>query len=195
MKKDKTKKSQKDIILTQPTATQTVEEQNIPTLEDNQQIAIEDTCPIEENTQDTPEEVTQKAVFEEGDWGDRVTDFMATYPIAKNFAKMIGEEIVKDKALHNDKNCLEKALCRVFVKVYVEPQELAKDQKFLDAYILNDENIKKAIIDNYLDELQSKMPPKAMSSRGQMTITPPDRPKSIAQAGAVIKAMLTNRRI
>jgi hypothetical protein len=43
--------------------------------------------------------------------------------------------------------------------------------------------------------LENSRPPKAISSRGKITLTPPDRPKSIAEAGNVIKSMLKNRRI
>lgn len=201
MKKDKNNKSQEDIILTQPTPAIVVEEQYIPThnqqnQQDQQAIQpTQDQQHQEETPSDTPISQQTKLIFEREDWNSKVDSFFKTYPKAKNFVRMIGEEIVKDKALHNDENCLEKALCRVFVNVYVEPQNLAQDSNFLNEYIYDNDAIKKTIIDNYLEELQSAMPPKAIASRGHITLTPPDRPNSIAQAGEVIKAMLTNRRI
>ncbi|MDE7079855.1 MAG: hypothetical protein K2O95_07060 [Clostridia bacterium] len=148
----------------------------------------------EEKNADTPSE-TKIAVYESKEWQSKVEEFFEKYPVAKGFASMIGEQIVNDDGLSYDDNCLEKALARVFDKVYVPPKELVKDQQFLEKYVYQDENIKNAVIEKYLEELENNRQPKSFSSRGKITLTPPDRPKSIAEAGNVIKSMLKNRRI
>ena len=148
----------------------------------------------EETTIDTPDEIEQ-AVYEREGWQAKVEEFFKTYPVAKGFASMIGEQIVADPLLSNDEHCLEKALARVFDKVYVPPKDLIRNQEFLENYVYKDETIKNAIVERYLEALEKSRPPKAISSRGKITLTPPDKPKSIAEAGSLIKSMLNNRRI
>ncbi len=146
---------------------------------------IDKDTPIDENM----------PVYEQVGWKDKVQRFLHDYPIAKNFAEQIGREIAKDKGLSLDASCLEKALAITLAKEYVAPDKLAEDEEFLQKYILCNESIKDRIIDGYFESLQQNLPPRSISSRGQMTITPPSKPKSIAEAGSVIRAMLNNRRV
>lgn len=147
-----------------------------------------------ETNEDTPEKET-KAVYEKEDWQSKVDTFLTEYPVAKNFVSMIGEEISGDEKLRFDDNCLEKALARVFDKVYAPPEAIAADGEFLEKYIYTSETVRNTVVEKYLEELEKSRPPKAISSRGKITLAPPDRPKSIAEAGAVIRSMLNNRRI
>lgn len=147
-----------------------------------------------EMNKDTPIDENMP-VYEQVGWKDKVQRFLRDYPIAKNFAEQIGREIAKDKGLSLDASCLEKALAITLAKEYVAPDKLAEDEEFLQKYILCNESIKDRIIDGYFESLQQNLPPRSISSRGQMTITPPSKPKSIAEAGSVIRAMLNNRRI
>ena len=183
--------------ITQPSVEDNTAQDYIQPQEENDGSKIEEVQEVEENgeqNEDTPIE-NEKAVYEEEGWQARVEEFFEKYPVAKGFAFMIGEQIVKDSQLSQDSNCLEKALARVFDKVYVPPKELVKNQEFLEKYVYQDESIKSAIIERYLQDLENTRPPKSISSRGKITLTPPDRPKSIAEAGNVIKSMLNNRRI
>ncbi|MDE7216109.1 MAG: hypothetical protein K2O08_04815 [Clostridia bacterium] len=185
--------------ITQPSAENNPAPEYIPDQEENG----DETIPTEtqegekdmgEKNEDTPDEKDTPA-YEAEDWQNKVEEFFRKYPVAKGFASMIGEQIVKDESLSHDDNCLEKALARIFDKVYVPPEELVKNDEFLEKYVYCDERIKTAIVEKYLEELENNRPPKAISSRGKITLTPPDRPKSIAEAGNVIKSMLKNRRI
>ncbi len=87
-----------------------------------------------EKNEDTPNEQNSPA-YEAEDWQIKVEEFFKKYPVAKGFASMIGEQIVNDESLSRDGNCLEKALARVFDKVYVPPEELVKNENFLDKYV------------------------------------------------------------
>lgn len=148
-----------------------------------------------EKRADTPESQIGEAVYERRDWQDKVDRFFCDYPIAKDFAAMIGEQIASDEALSKDGDCLEKALAKVFAKVYVLPEKLVEDDDFVEKYVYGNEKIRGAIVEKYLEELEQNQPPRSISSRGSIALTPPDRPKSIADAGRVIQAMLDNRRI
>lgn len=147
-----------------------------------------------EKTTDTPEE-KKTAVFDGDGWRATVNKFFAEYPLAKSFAAEIGKEIADDETLHTDENCLAKALLRVLCREYVAPEKLAEDDGFLQNYVFTNQAVKQAIIDEYLDNLQKSAPVRAIASGGQITLTPPSRPKSIEEAGAVIRTMLNNRRI
>ncbi|MDE5548691.1 MAG: hypothetical protein K2J13_00400 [Clostridia bacterium] len=183
--------------ITQPSVEETSAQDYIQPQEesdDTQTDNVQDGEDKEETNEDTLKE-EKIAVYEEDGWQRKVEEFFEKYPVAKGFASMIGEQIVGDEGLAHDDNCLEKALARVFDKVYVPPKELVRNQEFLEKYVYQNESIKNAIIEKYLEDLENTRPPKSISSRGKITLTPPDRPKSIAEAGNVIKSMLNNRRI
>lgn len=148
----------------------------------------------EENTNDAPEN-ENIPVFEQVGWKAKVQEFLQAYPIAKDFSMQIGRIIADSKELSQDENCLEKALVTALAKAYVSPENLASDEEFLQKYVYSNEIVKDRIIQEYLDNLQQNLPPKSISSRGQITLTPPTKPTSIAEAGSVFKAMFNNRRI
>lgn len=211
-KKDKKNEEQQ----ARPSSEVIAEEQNIPVREEENtekeqaeiQNVLEENAStepiadeIEEETEEKGEKTedtltdNKKAVFDDEKWQDKVNAFFNTYPVAKEFANAIGREIIEDKDLQTQEDCLEKALLRVLCKEYISPQKLASDENFLREYIYPSESVRQVIVDDYLDGIEKSMPPKSISSRGQITLTPPSRPKSIAEAGAVIRTMLNNRRI
>ena len=147
-----------------------------------------------EEIKDTPENEIIP-VFEQVGWKSKVQDFLQAYPIAKDFSAQIGRIIADSETLSQDENCLEKALASVLAKAYVAPEKLATDEEFLQKYVFDNQVIKDRIIQEYFDSLQQNLPPKSISSRGQITLTPPSKPLSIAEAGKVFKAMFNNRRI
>lgn len=134
-------------------------------------------------------------VFEQVGWKAKVQNFLQAYPIAKDFSAQIGRLIADSKELAQDENCLEKALATALAEAYVSPEKLAGDEEFLQKYVFGNQALKDRIIQEYLDGLQQNLPPKSISARGQITLTPPSRPTSIAEAGNVFKAMFNNRRI
>lgn len=149
---------------------------------------------IAETMQDTLEN-EKLSVFEQVGWKAKVQDFLQAYPIAKDFSSQIGRIIADSSELSQDENCLEKALATALAKAYISPEKLAGDEEFLQKYVFANQALKDRIIQEYLDSLQQNLPPKSISSRGQITLTPPSRPTSIAEAGNVFKAMFNNRRI
>ena len=90
---------------------------------------------------------------------------------------------------------LGKALATALADAYVAPEKIAADEEFLQKYVLSNQVLKDRIIQEYLDGLQQNLPPKSISTGGQITLTPPSRPTSIAEAGNIFKAMFNNRRI
>ena len=147
-----------------------------------------------EDIKDAPEN-ENIPVFEQVGWKEKVQKFLQDYPIAKDFSQQIGKLIANSKELSQDENCLEKALATTLAGAYVSPEKLASDEEFLQKYVFGNQDLKDRIIEEYLDSLQSNLPPKSISSRGQITLTPPSKPTNIVEAGKVFKAMFNNRRI
>ena len=140
-------------------------------------------------------ESQQDKVFMRADWQDKVSKFMQDYPVAKDFVSLVSEEIIRDESLHNNPNCLEIAYAKVMSKSYTPPCDIINSQDFREQYVFNNQDIKNRIIEEYLLNLDKTKPPKSLISRGQIILSPPDRPRSIEEAGAIMTNMLHNRRI
>lgn len=140
-------------------------------------------------------EPSQTPIYQRQEWKDKTDNFFESYPVARSFAVEIGKEIADDDQLARNESCLEIALAKVLSKAYISPQEMILNKDFVDKYVLTNEQIKSTIIDGYIQSLERNSPPKSMMGRGQIILSPPNRPKSIEEAGEIIKKMLTNRRI
>ncbi|MGN0789022.1 MAG: hypothetical protein ACI4MY_03710 [Christensenellales bacterium] len=149
----------------------------------------------EKSNRKQDETSNRQPIYEQGRWKDRTDDFFESYPIARSFAVEIGKEIAGDEQLARNESCLEIALAKVLSKAYVSPREMILNKDFVDKYVLTNEQIKSTIIDGYIQSLERNSPPKSMMGRGQIILSPPNKPKSIEEAGEIIKKMLINRRI
>lgn len=141
------------------------------------------------------EQSNRQPIYERQEWKDRTDNFFESYPLARSFAVEIGKEIAGDDQLARNESCLEIALAKVLSKAYISPQEMILNKDFVDRYVLTNEQIKSTIIDGYIQSLEQNSPPKSMMGRGQIILSPPNKPKSIEEAGEIIKKMLINRRI
>lgn len=121
--------------------------------------------------------------------------FLNNYPNAVGFAKEICEEILSSQDMISQEDCFEKAYLKVLSKNYKTANDYVQDETFKEKYIYQNNEIKQKIVTDYLKELQSNRPPKSISSGGTFTITPPDRPASIREAGKIMEKLLANRRI
>ncbi|MGN0771848.1 MAG: hypothetical protein ACI4MI_04615 [Christensenellales bacterium] len=134
-------------------------------------------------------------LYQSPDWKTKTDKFFEEYPSAKRWAEQIGRTIADDNQLARNENCLEIALARVLSDNYLTPQEMIQNRDFVEQYVLTNEQIKSKIIDEYIQSLEQNRPPKSMMGRGQIILSPPNKPKSIEEAGEIIKKMLVNRRI
>lgn len=134
-------------------------------------------------------------IFMSQSWQEKVDSFMQSFPKSQQYVSLIGQEIINDLSLQSNENCLEIAYARVMNNLYTPPCEIINDQDFREKYVFNNKEITSKIIENYLINLESNKPPKSILTRGQIVLTPPDKPRSIEEAGKVIKNMLHNRRI
>jgi hypothetical protein len=73
----------------------------------------------------------------------------------------------------------------------LDPSVLAKDQNFLNNYILNNPEIKNKLLTQHVNDLRSSSPPTLMGSGGAPAIVPPTtRPQNSKEAKNMFMAML-----
>lgn len=132
-------------------------------------------------------------MYKQVDWQEKVAEFVRVNPIAKDYAEEVADIIMNDDALARDKQCLSTALNRVLAEKYRHPKELVKDKDFINEYIINNNEIKDLIISEYLDNLNTQNLPDVMIKHGEISLSPPHKPKTIAEAGEMAEKLLNGR--
>ncbi|MDE5617977.1 MAG: hypothetical protein K2I79_00635 [Clostridia bacterium] len=125
---------------------------------------------------------------------EKLEKFMVSYPAAIAIAKEIAEEVQKDKELISSPYCLECAMGRALARLYRTPQQLIGDKEFREKYVMRDEEIKKAIIDAYVQDIRNAAPPNAMCGKVFIAAAGTSKPESLSDAGKLFERMLKNRR-
>lgn len=110
-------------------------------------------------------------------FSEEVANFLNENKNAKQYAKEIGEEILKDKTL-----TLQSAYDRVLAKMYKNPSELATDDEFINNYILSNDAVLKNIIKKYKSEEQ-KLPKFINNENGNIAQAYPNAVSTIKEAG------------
>lgn len=123
---------------------------------------------------------------------DSIDDFINDTTDSDEYKKEITEIVESDEEISNLPNKYQVAL-----KIIKEAEsKLAcnlNNQEFLDKYILNNENIKTQIINNYLSKLNNiSSAPKVISGNSSNIYFSPnnDKPKTLKEAGEIFSKML-----
>ena len=150
-----------------------------------------ETCPQEDKaTINTQQENTP--FYEREDWINNVKDFIKEKPHAKGLFPEIAREILKDKNIQQDKNCLEIGYLRALEKHYRPIKDVMSDNKLIDEYISNNSHIKQSIIDEYLGSVSNNSLPPSLKNKGRIAITPPYKPRTLEEAGAELIKKIIN---
>ena len=131
---------------------------------------------------DTPEEKTIS-------WQDSVSDFVKNHKHAMLYSKDITSELLKDNTLTKDKKGLEIAYSRVIESKFQPKDEMVKDEAFLNEYILNNEDIKKRIINDYLKTM-NRAPTVLGEKSTAVTLTPRTKASDLNEARKIVENML-----
>jgi len=129
-------------------------------------------------------------VFQKETWQDDVSSFLSQNLEAKKYSGDIANEILNDKSLQNSPNALELAWARVMKKNFVEPEQLANDQNFINEKILSQDQIKKQVLDEYFKNLRNENLPTIMSGKGNVGSFPISKPTNLKQAKQIVEKML-----
>lgn len=137
----------------------------------------------------SPDEETKEIVpaFESVSWRSQVADFLRENEHAKDFSKEISFEILNDPNLQKSENILEIAWSRVLAKNYKTPEQIATDNNFIENFVLNNEEVKKQVFSNYMNQLNSNISPNLIGNgfrggRSTASIST-NKPNSLDDAG------------
>lgn len=133
--------------------------------------------------------------YELPDWENRVNVFMRDYPSAERYFREIAKELASDQSLATRDDCLERAYFNVLRKADRPLKEIAADDDFLEKYVYGNEKVKDRIIEEFLLKHNDVAAPRTIAASGRTHVTPPSRPKSIREAGGIVRNMLEHRRI
>lgn len=117
------------------------------------------------------------------EWFARVDDFANEHPDIDDWKEDMGRFLMEHQELRDNPNALDIAYNAVRGQKYKEPnpQEYLQDDKFVEENILNNDDIKNKIIQQYLSDVQKgEKAPATISNQdaaGKVPVTPPKKPK------------------
>ena len=128
-------------------------------------------------------------VYKSENWQTEVNDFLVKNTGAQKYSGDIANEILNDKNLSMSPNALELAWARVMQKNYVEPDSLAYDQNFLNEKILNRDEIKTQVLEEYFKNLQKQKIPPVISGSGEVAVAVSKAPQNMAEAKLAVEKL------
>jgi myosin heavy subunit len=141
----------------------------------------------QDQAQEQDQEQDQTQDQDQYDLDAQIEGFFEAYPQAKQYALLIGQAITAPKPVLAD-------FLEAFVKVLLSksPQDYLKDKEFLENFVYTDQDIRQYFIKSYLNGLFKGERPKTICGKAAaISVTPPPRPKSLAEARDLAKKILT----
>ena len=118
----------------------------------------------------------------------KIEDFVTKFDIVKPFSSALKE------TLTNCENAnLEEEAIRLISNSYKSAEDYSKDSEFLNNYIYSNQEIKDNIIKDYLSKLTQNSPIKMNSGSGSISLTPPNIPSTIEEAGRLAKSIIKQK--
>lgn len=149
----------------------------------------------EKETHETSEDETKPVspAYENEDWRTRVAEFLVQNEQAKEFSREISNEILKDENLRNSPDMLEIAWGRVLSKKFKTPDKLASESSFMEKFVLSNDDVKKKVIGNYLDEIRKAPPVIGSGIKGGISLlTKTSKPNNLSDAKALAEKFFKN---
>ncbi len=121
------------------------------------------------------------------DWEEKVKSFFEANVKAKKYEKDLANIIMQDKEIASSDNPLDNAWNKFLKENFMDKDELALDEDFLQKYIYSNNKIKNKIMEDYFSVLSLGDAPTLISAqRGSKTfLSPPNKPKTIKEAGKI----------
>lgn len=134
-------------------------------------------------------------IFCKSDWQSKVSNFLAENQDAKKFASEISQEILSNPSLQNSENALDIAWAKVVSKKYKSPDDVINDDKFVNDFVLSNEQIKQKVLSKYIKDIESrKIPPLVTSSQGGDIAFPTSKKaNTLSEARELVEAIFNKR--
>ena len=116
---------------------------------------------------------------------EQAKKFLEEFPCAEEFVDDIC--LALEQGDTADEYALLYAFAKVLSQKYVQPQKLAEDEDFLKANIYTNDKIREFFVKEFLEKV--KKAPVGCLKRGGIPTTSAEKPKTIALAGEMAKAL------
>ncbi len=138
---------------------------------------------LEEETKLINEE-TQRANERE----QRVQELVNKFDSVKPFSSALKETLKSNESAN-----LEEEALSLIVKNYKTADQYATDSEFLNNYIFSNKEIQDRIVKDYLSRLTQSSPIKTDIGGSSVSLTPPNIPSTIREAGKLAKSIIKNK--
>ena len=118
----------------------------------------------------------------------KVGEFATKFEIIKPFSSALKESMIADENLDIAETAMD-----LVQKNYKRAEDYAKDDEFLNNYIFSNQEIKDKIVKDYLSKVAQNSPIKMDLGSGNIPLTPPNIPTTIAEAGRLAKSIIKQK--
>ena len=133
-------------------------------------------------------------IYKMENWQSEVDKFMADKPYASTFTQELAKTLMQDEKLSCEPNCLDLAYNKVLASHYKSVEEIVKDKEFLNNHVYNNEEIRSAILNDYLSKLKNNAtPPIVLATKGDSVgVISPTKPKNLSEARKLVEQLFKN---
>lgn len=124
-------------------------------------------------------------------WAEHAKTFFENNPKAKKYEDKLVHIVLEDKLIQNNVNPLETAWNRFKETKFLDEEELASNESFLQKYIFNNNDIKNKIVTDYFNALNGVNSPTLIATQkgSESVLTPVVKPKTISEARKIVEDM------
>lgn len=138
---------------------------------------------LESENVKTQNEITKKAENDK-----RVDEFVNKFDIVKPFSSALKESLTENEEID-----LKEEALRLVSKTYKTAEFYSQDDEFLNNYIFSNQTIKDKIVKDYLSKITQNSPIKVESGSSSISLSPPNIPKTIKEAGKLAKSIVKQK--
>jgi hypothetical protein len=131
---------------------------------------------------------TQSELMKKAENDKKIEEFVNKFDIAKPFKSALKESLEAEE----DVDLKEKTL-HLVANTYKSAEDYSRDDDFLNNYIFTNQEIKDKIVKDYLSKITQNSPIKMDSGSGSISLSPPNIPKTIQEAGRLAKSIIKQK--
>ena len=130
-------------------------------------------------------EKAQTELAKKAELDKRVEEFVTKFEAVKPFSSALKETLTNQESAS-----LEEEAVKLLASNYKSAFDYANDSEFLNNYIFNNQEIKDKIVKEYLNKVTQYSPIKVENSSSSISLTPPNIPSTIQEAGRMAKSII-----
>ena len=130
----------------------------------------------------------QDSINSQAEIEKRVDEFVTKFDVIKPFSSALKESIINKESAS-----IEEAAVKILANNYKSAESFASDSEFLNNYIYSNQEIKDKILKDYLSKVTHNSPIKVETSKSSISLTPPNIPTTIQEAGRLAKSIIKQK--